>query len=87
MTGPPSPPAKRSAPQTTHYNLLATELGAIGWSQADIQLFADPKALSEAPRDRVCKMVGDWFSAHLAVKDEGARERLLYETLRLVIAG
>lgn len=80
-------PAKRSAPQTTDYNLLATELGAIGWSQADIQLFADPKALSEAPRDRVCKMVGDWFSAHLAVKDEGARERLLYETLRLVIAG
>lgn len=79
-------PVKRAAPQTADYNLLATELGAIGWSQADIQLFADPKALSEAPRDRVCKMVGDWFSAHLAVKDDGARERLLYETLRLVIA-
>jgi hypothetical protein len=80
-------PVQRAAPQTADYNLLAAELGAIGWSQADIQLFADPKALSEAPRDRVCKMVGDWFSAHLAVKDNGARERLLYETLRLVIAG
>lgn len=80
-------PVTRSQPQQTDYNLLAAELGTIGWSQADIQLFADPKALSEAPRERVCKMVKDWFTAHLAVKDEPARERLLYETLRLVIAG
>lgn len=80
-------PVARTSPQTTDYNLLATELGAIGWSQADIQLFADPKALAAAPRERVCKMVKDWFSAHLAVKDDAARERLLFETLRLVIAG
>jgi hypothetical protein len=80
-------PITRSSPLTTDYNLLAAELGTIGWSQADIQLFADPKALSEAPRDRVCKMVKDWFTAHLAVKDDAARERLLFETLRLVIAG
>jgi hypothetical protein len=32
-------------------------------------------------------MVRDWFSAHLAVKDAGARERLLFETLRPVVAG
>jgi hypothetical protein len=80
-------PIARTSPQTTDYNLLAAELGTIGWSQADIQLFADPKALSAAPRDRVCRMVKDWFSAHLAVKDDAARERLLFETLRLVIAG
>ena len=80
-------PVARTSPQTTDYNLLAAELGTIGWSQADIQLFADPKALSAAPRERVCKMVKDWFSAHLAVKDDAARERLLFETLRLVIAG
>lgn len=80
-------PVTRTAPQTTDYNLLAAELGTIGWSQADIQLFADPKALANAPRDQVCKMVRDWFSAHLAVKDDAARERLLFETLRLVIAG
>ncbi len=79
-------PVARAAPQATDYNLLAAELGTIGWSQADIQLFADPKALAAAPRDRVCKMVKDWFTAHLAVKDEPARERLLHETLRLVIA-
>ncbi len=80
-------PIARTSPQTTDYNLLAAELGTIGWSQADIQLFADPKALAAAPRERVCKMVQDWFTAHLAVKDDAARERLLYETLRLVIAG
>jgi hypothetical protein len=80
-------PVTRSAPQPADYNLLAAELGTIGWSQADIQLFADPKALAAAPRDRVCKMVKEWFQAHLAVKDEPARERLLHETLRLVIAG
>lgn len=80
-------PITRSAPQPEDYNLLAAELGTIGWSQADIQLFADPKALAAAPRDRVCKMVKDWFSAHIAVKNDPARERLLHETLRLVIAG
>lgn len=80
-------PAQRSQPQKSDYDLLAAELGTIGWSQADIQLFADPKALSEAPRDRVCKMVRDWFSAHIAVKDDAARERLLFETLRPVVAG
>lgn len=80
-------PVTRASPQPTDYNLLAAELGTIGWSQADIQLFADPKALAAAPRDRVCTMVKDWFTAHLSVKDDAARERLLYETLRLVIAG
>ena len=80
-------PVTRSPPLPADYNLLAAELGTIGWSQADIQLFADPKALSASPRDQVCKMVKDWFSAHLAVKDDPARERLLYETLRVVIAG
>lgn len=80
-------PVTRTQPLPADYNLLAAELGTLGWSQADIQLFADPKALAAAPRDRVCKMVKDWFTAHLAVKDDPARERLLYETLRLVIAG
>ncbi len=80
-------PAQRSAPVKSDYDVLASELGALGWSQADIQLFADPKALAQAPRDRVCKMVQDWFSAHLAVKDAATQERLLFETLRPVVAG
>jgi len=80
-------PTPRQTPQKSDYDLLATELGTIGWSQADIQLFADPKALSKAPKDQVCRMVQDWFQAHLAVKDSGAQERLLHETLRAVVAG
>ncbi len=80
-------PAARNQPQKSDYDLLAAELGLLGWSQDDIKLFADPKALSEAPRERVCTMVRDWFSAHLSVKDGQARERLLFETLRPVVAG
>ncbi len=59
----------------------------LGWSQADLQLFADPRALARTSHDRVCKMVQDWFSAHIAVKDRSAQERLLIETLRPVVAG
>ncbi len=80
-------PSQHSPPVKGDYDLLAAELGTLGWSQADIQLFADPKALAQAPRDRVCKMVQDWFSAHLAVKDAAAQERLLFETLRPVVSG
>ncbi len=80
-------PVKRGQPQKADYDLLAAELGKLGWSQADIQLFADPKALAQAPRERVCTMVREWFSAHLAVKDSGARERLLTDTLRPLVTG
>ncbi|MDX2307615.1 MAG: GYF domain-containing protein [Hyphomicrobium sp.] len=80
-------PMTRQAPQKKDYDLLAAELGTIGWSEADMQLFADPKALAQAPKDQVCKMVQDWFQAHLAVKDAAAQERLLHETLRAVVAG
>jgi GYF domain 2 len=80
-------PLQHSQPLKGDYDLLATELGTLGWSQADIQLFADPKALAQAPRDRVCKMVQDWFAAHLALKDTAAQERLLFETLRPVVSG
>lgn len=56
-------------------------------SQADLQLFADPKSLARSPPERVCSMVQDWFAAHLAVKDAATQERLLVETLRPVVAG
>ena len=80
-------PSAHAAPGKADYDVLATELGKLGWSQADIQLFADPKALAKAPHERVCKMVQDWFAAHLAIQDAGAQERLLFETLRPVVAG
>jgi hypothetical protein len=80
-------PVKHEAPQKPDYDLLAAELGRLGWTQADMQLFASPRALASAPPSRVCTMVQDWFKAHLAIGDAGAQERLLYETLKPVISG
>ncbi|MGH1417780.1 MAG: GYF domain-containing protein [Hyphomicrobiaceae bacterium] len=80
-------PQSRSRPQKPDYDVLATELGQLGWSQADLQLFANPTALARAAPERVCQMVEDWFTAHIAIEDEAIQERLLFETLRPVIAG
>lgn len=80
-------PAEHAAPVKTDYDLLAGELGRLGWTQADMQLFANPKALAQAPRDRVCNMLKDWFTAHLAIQDPSSQARLLYETLKPVVSG
>ncbi len=80
-------PTQHERPKKGDYDVLAAELGKLGWSQADLQLFADPKALSTAPPARVCSMVRDWFKAHIAISDASVQERLLYETLRPVVAG
>lgn len=79
-------PQNRSKPGKTDYDMLAGELGQIGWTQADLQLFADPKALASAAPERVCQMVQDWFTAHIAIKDQTIQDRLLFETLRPLIA-
>ncbi len=78
---------KRTGANKSDYDALATKLTEMGWTQQDLQLFANPKALANAPPDQVCKMVQDWFAAHIAISDQGMQERLLYETLRPVVAG
>lgn len=80
-------PVKREAPQKSDYLALTSQLAKIGWNKEDIQLFSNPKALSEAPPARVCQMVQDWFTAHLNLQDTATQERLLYETLRPVVSG
>jgi len=80
-------PAERQSAQKPDYDVLAKHLGEIGWKQDDLKLFANPKALAEAPRERVCQMVQDWFRAHIGIDDKSVQERLLYVTLRPVIAG
>ncbi|MCC7253385.1 DUF4339 domain-containing protein [Hyphomicrobium sp.] len=80
-------PSEHAAPVKTDYDVLAGELGRLGWTQADMQLFANPKALAQAPRARVCNMLKDWFTAHLAIQDPNTQERLLFETLKPVISG
>jgi hypothetical protein len=80
-------PATHPSPVKTDYDVLAGELGRLGWTQADMRLFANPKELAKAPRDRVCSMLKDWFTAHLAIQDPSTQERLLFETLKPVVSG
>jgi GYF domain 2 len=80
-------PVVHAAPVKTDYDALAAELRRIGWTQNDMKLFADPKALAKAPHEQVCNMVQDWFAAHLSIPEPAIQERLLYETLRPVVAG
>lgn len=80
-------PVAHVPPAKADYDVLASELTRIGWTQADMQLFADPKALAKAPHDRVCSMLRDWFTAHLAIPDAQTQQRLLFESLKPVISG
>lgn len=80
-------PISRARAEKPDYDQLASELGKLGWGQDDLKLFADPTALSKATPDRVCKMVQDWFQAHISISDKSVQERLLFETLRPVVAG
>jgi len=80
-------PVTRVRATKTDYDVLAAELTKLGWSKADLRVFADPKALAETEPGKVCQMVQDWFTAHLAITDPAVQERLLFETLRPIVAG
>lgn len=69
------------------YDVLVAELTKLGWKENDLQVFSNPTLLAKEPPGRVCKMVQDWFVAHLAVADRGTQERLLVETLKPVVSG
>ena len=66
---------------------LAGDLAKLGWTQADMQLFSDERALSRAPPEKVCQLVHDWFAAQLAIKDQDIQLRLLVDSLKPVVAG
>jgi hypothetical protein len=74
-------------PRKTDYDALAADLSKRGWSQADLQLFSDERALSNAGPTKVCQMVRDWFAAQLALKDPDMQLRLLVESLKPIVAG
>jgi GYF domain 2 len=80
-------PLTNLPPRKTDYDALAAELTARGWSQVDLQMFSDARALATAPPEQVCKMVQDWFAAQVAIKDPAIQLRLLVESLRPVVAG
>jgi hypothetical protein len=74
-------------PRKTDYDTLAADLARRGWSQADMQLFSDERALSRAGPEKVCQLVHDWFAAQLAIKDPDMQLRLLVDSLKPVVAG
>lgn len=80
-------PVTRERATKADYDVLAAELTKLGWTKADLRVFADPKALAQTEPEKVCQMVQDWFSAHLAITDTSVQERLMYETLRPIVAG
>ncbi|MEQ1715089.1 MAG: hypothetical protein ABL907_03740, partial [Hyphomicrobium sp.] len=80
-------PVKHDSAVKADYDMLIGELNKIGWKDDDLQIFSNPRLLAKREPAQVCKMVQDWFVAHLAVQDAAAQERLLYETLKPVISG
>ena len=74
-------------PRKSDYDALAADLTRRGWSQADLQLFSDERALASAGPAKVCQMVRDWFAAQLAIKDPDMQLRLLVESLKPIVAG
>ena len=80
-------PSKHESAGKGDYELLIKELGKIGWKDEDLQVFSNPRLLAKREPAQVCQMVQDWFTAHLAVQDPPAQDRLLYETLKPVVQG
>ncbi len=80
-------PVKHEPAVKADYDMLIQELGKIGWKEEDLQVFSNPRLLAKREPAQVCKMVQDWFVAHLAVQDAAAQDRLLFETLKPVVSG
>jgi hypothetical protein len=74
-------------PRKTDYDTLAADLTKLGWSQADLQLFSDERALARAGPEKVCQLVHDWFAAQLAIRDPDVQMRLLADSLKPIVAG
>ncbi len=80
-------PFKHESAVKSDYDVLIAELNKLGWKEEDLQVFSNPRLLAKREPAQVCKMVQDWFSAHLAVPDQAAQDRLLFETLKPVVSG
>ncbi len=80
-------PVKHESAGKADYDVLIAELSKLGWKEEDLQVFSNPRLLAKREPAQVCKMVQDWFSAHLAVPDAAVQDRLLYETLKPVVSG
>ena len=69
-------------PSQAHHDLLAANLRNMGWTQEDMELFSDERALSRADPEKVCQVVHDWYAAQLSLTDAEAQIRLLVDSAR-----
>ena len=76
-----------AATRRTDYDVLTAELTARGWTQDDLLTFSDARRLSSSPPDKVCRMVQDWFTVQLSLKDPELQGRLLSESLKPLVNG
>ena len=76
-----------AATRRTDYDVLTAELTARGWTQDDLLTFSDARRLSSSPPDKVCRMVQDWFTVQLSLKDAELQGRLLAESLKPLVHG
>lgn len=70
----------------TDYDELTKMLRGFGWKQKDFDLFTDEARFAAAPPAQACKMVLEWFRAHLAITNEATQSRLLKVSLRPILA-
>lgn len=80
-------PRSYAATRRADYDVLTAELTARGWTQDDLMTFSDPRRLSSSAPDKVCRMVQDWFTAQLSLKDPELQSRLLSESLKPLVQG
>lgn len=79
-------PVAHEQPGKEDYTMLTQELGRLGWSSDDLKTFSNPGKLARLEPGQVCKMVQEWFVAHLAVQDQAAQDRLIFETLKPIVS-
>jgi GYF domain 2 len=74
-------------PSREEFQQVADGLIKMGWTQADMVLFNDDKALAKAPPEKVCQLVHDFFKAQVEISDPEVQTKLLINALRSIFAG
>ena len=78
-------PIAISKPRQSDYERLTKQLRSFGWKQSDLEIMSSPAKLNRAPPKKVCKLIREWFQAHLALDDTAMQNRLLKESLKPII--
>src|SRR5262249_5182000 len=81
-------PRVQPRPAPEHQKMLEAELVKRRWTGEDFKTLFGSPGLAQAPAEKACQLVYDFFGAQLALPDPEAQMRLLINYLRVVfIAG